>query len=599
MTRGWNVPPWAAAPAAVAVALAISSVSETAGWSEAEARLQRLLELDTRIDREILELRLGAAKDYDALVAALAESRSELGRVADFAAAEDVARAEVELADRVLGRRGAAVESFQAANAILRNSSAYFPSAAHALSARIGDAHPVTRERISALFQYTLEMQLEPSDALGLSVDRTARALADECASLADASRADCEAMTRHALAILASEPRVSAALEEAARARGFSAYRAIHGRLATARAAETTALVRARAVLGAVAVSLAGIVAVTLAKLHRRTSDLTDHVAALVEKRRELSDERHAVMALNATLEARVNERTEEVREAHARLVLVARKAGMAEVATEVLHTIGNKLNSLNVSVDSLRVRAGALRVSRVAAAARLLRENAATIGDYLASDPRGKLIPGFLEGVGADLEAREAGILAETAALKRLVSDVGGLVAVQRTHLGGGGEQLEPIEFLVDEVHSAVRERFAAEGVLLALGDVPRVAVSVDGGRVAHLLANILRHALGTAGRDQSAPVGGVTLGLAVRDHELAWTVETGRLRLSQQELADAFSMEAGAEPAGSPGSLHMCAFLAQELRGSLAVTSDAHTRFVLTHPHSGVQPVPERPV
>ncbi|HEV8608127.1 MAG TPA: hypothetical protein VGQ99_22520, partial [Tepidisphaeraceae bacterium] len=56
---------------------------------------------------------------------------------------------------------------------------------------------------------------------------------------------------------------------------------------------------------------------------------------------------------AANAGLEARVKERTRQLEEAHRKLVDTARQAGMAEVATGVLHNVGNALNSVNISAN------------------------------------------------------------------------------------------------------------------------------------------------------------------------------------------------------------------------------------------------------
>src|SRR6266850_7930905 len=49
--------------------------------------------------------------------------------------------------------------------------------------------------------------------------------------------------------------------------------------------------------------------------------------------------------------LESRVRERTRDLKEVNAQLVEASRLAGMAEVATGVLHNVGNVLNSVNVS--------------------------------------------------------------------------------------------------------------------------------------------------------------------------------------------------------------------------------------------------------
>ena len=44
--------------------------------------------------------------------------------------------------------------------------------------------------------------------------------------------------------------------------------------------------------------------------------------------------------------------------REAHRKLVDLSRTAGMAEVATSVLHNVGNVLNSANISIEVASTR-------------------------------------------------------------------------------------------------------------------------------------------------------------------------------------------------------------------------------------------------
>src|SRR5690606_15126072 len=49
--------------------------------------------------------------------------------------------------------------------------------------------------------------------------------------------------------------------------------------------------------------------------------------------------------------LEHKVAEQTQQLREAQSRLLAEARRAGMAQIATNVLHNVGNVLTSVNVS--------------------------------------------------------------------------------------------------------------------------------------------------------------------------------------------------------------------------------------------------------
>ena len=78
--------------------------------------------------------------------------------------------------------------------------------------------------------------------------------------------------------------------------------------------------------------------------------------------------------------------------------LLETSRRAGMAEVATGVLHNVGNVLNSLNVASTCI---ADQLRNSKAPNLARivvLLRENEAQLTEYLAQDPKGQQLLPYL---------------------------------------------------------------------------------------------------------------------------------------------------------------------------------------------------------
>ncbi|MEX2186075.1 MAG: hypothetical protein WD875_04740 [Pirellulales bacterium] len=88
--------------------------------------------------------------------------------------------------------------------------------------------------------------------------------------------------------------------------------------------------------------------------------------------------------------------------------LVIASRQAGMAEVATGVLHNVGNVLTSINVSVNLLAERlqrdwsAGMNRLST------LLSEHELDLGDFLTGDSRGRRIPEYVARLSTALARR-----------------------------------------------------------------------------------------------------------------------------------------------------------------------------------------------
>ena len=134
----------------------------------------------------------------------------------------------------------------------------------------------------------------------------------------------------------------------------------------------------------------------------------IASQAAISIENARLYADIKQAQAALrdaNDELERRVDERTHELKEAQARLVGMARAAGMSEIASNVLHNVGNILTSAVVSLETTRHEVGASRVVRVRQVAALLEEHRETLMDFLTKDPRGSRLPDYLSALAAEL--------------------------------------------------------------------------------------------------------------------------------------------------------------------------------------------------
>src|SRR5579864_3622138 len=91
-----------------------------------------------------------------------------------------------------------------------------------------------------------------------------------------------------------------------------------------------------------------------------------------------------------------------EELERVHKQLMVASRQAGMAEVATNVLHNVGNVLNSVNISASLVTERVKQSKVPGVSRLAALLQEKGTAVGEFLANDERGRRIPEYLTSLG-----------------------------------------------------------------------------------------------------------------------------------------------------------------------------------------------------
>jgi predicted ATPase/signal transduction histidine kinase len=156
--------------------------------------------------------------------------------------------------------------------------------------------------------------------------------------------------------------------------------------------------------------------------------SALLEHIASQaaisIENARLYGEVQRAEAALrqaNDELERRVAERTRELRQAQSWLVDTARSAGMAEVAANVLHNVGNVLTSAVISHEVMSQRLGASRLGRLKQVSTLLDEHRHELGNFLTLDPRGARLPSYLSRLADEL-------LLEHAALRESLETMGG---------------------------------------------------------------------------------------------------------------------------------------------------------------------------
>lgn len=69
-----------------------------------------------------------------------------------------------------------------------------------------------------------------------------------------------------------------------------------------------------------------------------------------------------------------------------------------MAEIATDVLHNVGNVLNSINVSISLLTGRVRGWKIAEAVRAIELMDQHQADLGLFLSENQQGKQIPRFL---------------------------------------------------------------------------------------------------------------------------------------------------------------------------------------------------------
>jgi signal transduction histidine kinase len=244
-----------------------------------------------------------------------------------------------------------------------------------------------------------------------------------------------------------------------------------------------------------------------------------------------------------------------------------------MAQVATNVLHNVGNVLNSVNVSTRVLAERVRHSRASRVGDVARLLQGSAQGIERDIE---KARMLPGYVAQLAQELDAEREELLAEIRRLDTSVDHIKNVVSMQQGYAGASGvRQVARITDLVEDalrLHEAVLANHHIR-VHRDCGSVP--ATALDKTRIMQILVNLIdnaRHAMDEVEGERR-------LGVRVRheDDRLCVTVSDNGCGIAPENLARVFSHGFTTRAGGHGFGLHSCAVAAREMGGELTVHSD----------------------
>jgi signal transduction histidine kinase len=253
------------------------------------------------------------------------------------------------------------------------------------------------------------------------------------------------------------------------------------------------------------------------------------------------------------------------------------SRHAGMAEVATSVLHNVGNVLNSVNVSASLVTDN---LRRSKVAGLGRvvsLLQEHQHDIGQFIGHDERGRQLPAYLAGLSKHLLADQGETLQELDSLRRNIDHIKEIVAMQQSYakLAGVSETVVPSE-LVEECLRISAADFDEHAITLVREFEPVPEISVDRHKVLQILVNLLRNAKHACQKTGLA-THCVVIGLATASDGIRISVGDDGVGIAPDHMTRIFHYGFTTKQEGHGFGLHGSALAAREMGGSLHAASD----------------------
>lgn len=266
------------------------------------------------------------------------------------------------------------------------------------------------------------------------------------------------------------------------------------------------------------------------------------------------------------------------ELAELNRQIAETQRQAGMAEVATGVLHNVGNVLNSVNVSATLVREQLATSKLQSLVKATTLIRENLPNLGTFLTQNPQGQKLPDFLLKVTDHVSAEHRRWQGELAGLTKNIEHIKEIVAMQQSYarLSGVVEPLAPHE-LVEDALRINEVALGRHGIRVTRQFDMAPIVAVDKHKALQILINLIRNAK-QAIEDNNRDDKELTLSITNQgDGKVAIAVKDSGVGIAPENLTRIFSHGFTTKKGGHGFGLHSAANAAREMGGQLSVQSD----------------------
>jgi PAS domain S-box-containing protein len=266
------------------------------------------------------------------------------------------------------------------------------------------------------------------------------------------------------------------------------------------------------------------------------------------------------------------------KLEEINKRFAHASRMAGMAEVASDVLHNVGNVLNSVNVSCSLVIDRVRESDFSNLAKIPALIRAQAGRLEEFVGTDPRGAQLLNYMEAVAGDLAEQKEFLFKELGQLRNHIDHIKRIVAMQQSYakVSGISEIVTPEQLVEDaiQINSGALTRHQVE---LKRDFQPTPSLLVDKHKVLQILVNLIsnaKYAISAVRREDKQII--LRIAMDGPEHVVIQVVDNG-MGIAPENLTRIFGHGFTTRRDGHGFGLHSGALAAKELGGALTVSSD----------------------
>ncbi len=265
------------------------------------------------------------------------------------------------------------------------------------------------------------------------------------------------------------------------------------------------------------------------------------------------------------------------EREELYTKLAATSRQAGMAEIATTVLHNVGNILNSVNVSATLISDRLRKFQIDKLMQVCEMMLANRNSLAEFLEKDRRGQRIPEYLKLASVRFDEQRNELSSELMALTNHVDHIKRIVATQQL-LARTTNSLEPVDVRAIVIDAMKFQDHQKDQVgVLVDNKVPHgIELMTDRHKVMQILVNLIKNACESVRQVNSERKVCIEV-VETSPDNLTISVTDSGIGIANDQLDRIFTCGFTTKADGHGFGLHGAVLTARELKGDLTVQSE----------------------
>lgn len=277
--------------------------------------------------------------------------------------------------------------------------------------------------------------------------------------------------------------------------------------------------------------------------------------------------------------LERLVEERTSQLRTVQQELLDKAHKAGMADVATETLHNVGNILNSITTSMHLLQQAFTRCPTADLSRALTIIREHGDDIPSFLNTSQKAEMLIRYLLKLDTLFGKYQIESIEHLDRLSLKVQMIADVIAAQQAFtMNSQYTRTADVHKLIEDALTMQSGSFEKYRITCkrVYGQLPEIQLQPN--KFIHVIINILKNAeeamFADTGRERI-----ITIRTSATESFVQVEIKDTGHGVTKKEMEQIFTYGYTTKPDGHGFGLHSCANYITEMKGQIWAESEGH--------------------